>query len=798
MRFSYDWLKRHLDTEKSVYEIADELTSLGIEVEEIVDNYAHLKNFSVAKVTGLVPHHDSDHLKICTVETDDGVVTIVTGASNVRVGKKYPLAKIGTFIPNGGYKIELRKLRGIESNGMLCSADEMLIPGEYEDGLMELDDKFKVGTTIYDVLGFKDYIIDVSLTPNRGDCFGVRGIAKDLAAKGVGKLKDIKIPSIKTKGEFPYAISSDEYVSATCPVFTAVAIRNIHNIESPEWLKRFLFSAGIKPKNAIVDVTNFLSIDMARPLHAYDINLIDGETLTVKYSNAGTEFVDLKGNKHILSDSIAVLADEMSPLSILGIMGGERTMCSLNTTDIILESVYLTPEKIMASGQYLNILSDARTRFERGTDPETVILGLKLAADMIVNICGGEVSEIVSTSSYRPHLPEITFKITDFEKIMGMTFDDEKVSQILSNLGFRVTEVDPGIYTVVPTSARHDIKIKEDLLEEVARIMNYDTLKSEEFLSRPVYSVDGDSDHKFRFLNSVKKFIASNGYDEVVNYSFISDELKTLFFHNITTVEVANPISAEFMYMRPSLLPNLLCIVKKMLNYGEREVSIFEVGRVYNGDKELTNIAALAAFPDQKHNIWNDKNGKDLFDIKRDFFSLLKSLNIDIDDVLITSVNIPHYMHIARAGDVSVRGIKLGFFGEISPKILMKMGIKSPVYTYYFDFDKFFENRDVLLVKSRKFFDNKLQKVYRDFAFVFDKEIEVQKIKDSIKIDKMITDVMTFDVYRDELLGEDNVSIAFNIELEQTDGKILTDTEIQDISAKIIKSVGKIGGVLRS
>jgi len=395
-------------------------------------------------------------------------------------------------------------------------------------------------------------------------------------------------------------------------------------------------------------------------------------------------------------------------------------------------------------------------------------------------------------------LPEITFKITDFEKIMGMTFDDEKVSRILSSLGFRVVEVEPGSYSVIPTSARHDIKIKEDLLEEIARLMNYDTLKSEEFLSRPVYSKDGDAEHKFHFLNSVKKFIASTGYDEVVNYSFISDELKTLFFHADDAIEVSNPISAEFAYMRPSLIPNLLSIVQKLLNYGEREVNIFEAGQVYVGDKELTHIAALSAFPDQKHNIWNDKTEKGVFDVKRDLFSLLRVFDIDMDAVSVTTEAVPHYMHIARTGEVLVEGIKLGFFGELSPKILSKMGIKLPVYVYYLDFEKFFENRDVLLKKTKKFFDNKLQKVYRDFAFVFDKGVEVQKIKNSIKIDRRITDIMTFDVYNDDLLGEDNVSIAFNVELEQIDGKILTDEEIQDLSSKIIKSVGKIGGVLRN
>ncbi len=797
MRFAYDWLKRHLDTEKSVYEIADELTSLGIEVDEVIDNYDYLKNFSVATVKELRPHPDSDHLKICTVDTGDGIVTIVTGASNVKKGKKYPLAKIGTFIPNGEYTIELRKLRGIESNGMLCSADEMLIPGEYEDGLMELSDKLKNGTTIYDALNLHEYILDVSITPNRGDCFGIRGIAKDLAAKGVGILKDLKIPSIKTETKFPYTISSDEFVSSTCQAFTAIAIRNIHNAESPSWLQKLLISAGLKPKNVIVDVTNFMSIDMARPLHAYDINLIDGHNLTVKYSNNGTEFTDLKGNKHILNDTIAVLADELSPISILGIMGGERTMCSLNTTDIILESVYLTPEKIMAEGQYLNITSDARTRFERGTDPETVVLCLKIAADMIVNICGGEVSEIVSTSSYKPIPNAIPFKISDFEKLMGITFEDDEVISILQNLGFDITETEPGKYTAIPPSARHDIHQKEDLIEEVARVFNYDKFKENAFFVEPLVLNNSDDEVKFKLLNSVKKFLASNGYDETVNYSFISKSDKERFFRNDKLIELANPLSVEFLYMRPSLLSNMVNLTAKLLNYGEREVNIFEVGNVYSKNAENTRISAVAAFPDQIHNPWNDKNKYGIFDIKRVFFSVLSCIGIDLRLIQIRSNDVPSYMHITRTGIISVRGIDLGFFGEVNPKILSDLGIRTRVVVFDFDFDKFFNNRDVLTLSNKKFANTKLQKIYRDFAFVFDKGTEVQKIKGVICTDHRISNVITFDVYEDEVLGNDKISIAFNIEIDQADGKTLTDDDIQEISSKIIKSVGMMGGVLR-
>lgn len=799
MKFSFDWLKRHLDTEKSVFEIADALTSVGIEVESVTNTYDYLKNFIVAEVTALSDHPDSDHLHICSVFDGKTTYQIVTGASNVQKNKKYPLAPIGSLIPNGGYVIEKRKLRGVESTGMLCSAEELFIPGDYPDGLLELSNSARVGDTILNSLNLNNYIIDVSITPNRGDCFGVRGIARDLAAKGIGKLKPLTVPSIGSSFPQPVSVIVDNDASSICPIFATVVIKNIHNTESPEWLKKLLISAGINPKSAVVDVTNFLSTDIARPLHAYDFNLIAGNELKLKKSNAGTKFKDLKGNEILLNDASLVLSDDDSPMSIIGIIGGERTMCSLETTDILLESCYLNPEKIMQIGQSLNISTDARTRFERGTDSESVILGLKIAASMITEICGGEVSEINISKSYAYTPNVIDVSLDDFNNLLGTKFSIETVVETLKNLEFDVHEKDNNSISVVVPSYRHDVTIKEDLIEEVARIIGYDSISDEAFLDKPITRLMTSEERFFKTNIDIKKLMASKGYDENINYSFGSKEDHDIFAHYTQEkIEIANPINQEFSIIRSSLIPSLLKTTSKLFNYGEKFVKLFETGNIFSSsEKYTTNICGILSEKSGSHKRWNDKNSTDIFSIKSDMLDIVKLIGIDTDNIEYKTESLPDFMHPYKSALAYVKHFCLGFFGELNPIILKKFDIAEKVYVFNLVIENIIAAKNMYPAEKDNFFPSKLQNIDRDFSFIFEESVPASSILKTIKnADNHIKSVDIFDIYRDKSIGDTKKSVALSVVIQQGQSQ-MTDKDIDLISKKIEDQVASVGGVLR-
>lgn len=797
MKFSFDWLKRHLDTEKSVFEIADALTSVGIEVESVTNTYDYLKNFIVAEVTSLSDHPDSDHLHVCSVFDGKTTYQIVTGASNVQKNKKYPLAPLGSLIPNGGYIIEKRKLRGIESTGMLCSADELFIPGNYQDGLLELSNSVRVGDTILNALNLSNYIIDVSITPNRGDCFGVRGIARDLAVKGMGKLKPLKIPSIGSSFTQPISVEIDNDASNICPIFATVVIKNIHNTESPEWLKNLLLSAGINPKSAVVDVTNFLSTDIARPLHAYDFNLIAGNELTLKKANNGTKFKDIKGNEILLNDSSLILSDDVSPMSIIGIIGGERTMCSPETTDVLLESCYLNPEKIMQIGQSLNISTDARTRFERGIDPESVILGLKIAASMITEICGGEVSEINLNKSYSYTPSAIDVSLDDFNNLLGTNFQMRKIIEVLKNLEFEVTEKGNDTISVISPSYRHDISIKEDLIEEFARIIGYNLIEDKKFIDTPITRPDTDKEKFFQMNINIKKLLASNGYDENINYSFISKEEHDIFSDQ-EKIEISNPINQEFSVIRSSLVPSMLKTTAKLLNYGEKLIKLFEIGNIFStSEKYTTNICGILSEKSGSHKRWNDKNVIDIFSIKSDMFDIIKLIGSGISNIELKKDSLPDFMHPYKSALIYIKNFCLGFFGEVNPIVLKKFGITEKVYIFNLVIENIIAAKNMYPSQKKDFFPSKLQNIDRDFSFIFDESVQASSILNAIKnSDSHIKSIDIFDIYRDKNIGESKKSVALSVVIEQ--GQIqMTDKDIDLISKKIEKQASSIGGILR-
>lgn len=797
MKFSFNWLKRHLDTDKSVFEVSEALTSLGIEVEGIENTFEYLKSFKVAEVKSVANHPYSDHLHICSVFNGKETFQIVTGASNVQKCGKYPLAEVGTLIPNGKYLIEPRKLRGVESIGMLCSADELFIPGNYPDGLLELSSSAKVGDTILNALNLHDYVIDVSLTPNRGDCFGIHGIARDLAAKGIGKLIPIKFNSLKSSHAFPLNFEYEDSVFDTCPIFSILSIKNIKNVESPDWLKNLLLSAGINPKNALVDITNFVNIDMARPLHAYDMNLIDGNDIFLKHANNGCKFKDLKGNESTLDDKMTVLCDKTSPMSIVGIIGGERTMCSLETTDIILESCYLTPNKIMQTGQKLNITSDARTRFERGIDYESVILGLKVAASLIVEICGGEVSEIVSMNSYKIPRKQINLQENDFEKLVGIKINLNEIKNVLQKLEFEVTE-EKGTLNVTVPSFRSDISIKEDLIEEVLRLVGYNEIPEIPFFDLPLIKTKNQDEIKFENLINVKKLLSTLGYNETINYSFISSQDAETYFKNLKLVEIANPISNEMAFMRPSLLPNLINSMKKLLNYGENEVALSEVGSIFINEKNIqTEIAGLLTKKESSHNNWNDSSKIDVFKIKSHVLNVLKFLGVNIEKIKFDIEKIPSYMHKFRTTKIFLNDFELAMFGELNPFMLNKFGIKDRVFAFSVNYDNVINAEKIYQHSAKVFNQTKFQKIERDFAFIVDEKIPAGEMINLIKnSDKSIESIDVFDVYVGEKIGKNKKSIAITVSLDQG-SKILTDQDITKISDKIINSVKSIGATLR-
>jgi len=798
MKFTLSWLKEYLETDATLDEICDKLTFIGLEVEEVVDSASVLEPFKAVYVKNVKKHPDSDHLKVCDVEVAGGeVLQVICGAPNAKSGMKAVFAPIGSVIPTSGLKIKKSKILGVESCGMLCSGKELGL-SEEADGIIELDADVELGKTVSEIFGLDDPVVEINITPNRGDCLGVYGIARDLCASGLGKLKELKLPKIDAKFKSPINL---KVTDKDTHCFAGRYIRGVKNCESPDWMKKRLMAIGLTPISALVDITNYVLFTYGKPLHVYDAKKIKGDLVVRKAKNS-EKFIALDGDEYELDDDVTVITDAKEVLGIGGIMGGLNSGSQMETTDVFLESAMFDVVNVAKSGRKLWLESDSRYRFERGIDHDFVVKGLDIATDLVLSICGGEASEMLNSCKVDEKSRTLDFRFDKIKQVLGVEVDRKEVLRILGTLGFGLTEdaKDLNILHLEIPSWRNDVSIEEDIIEEIARIYGYDNLDSIEI---PLTKIDSqkEDEEKSNKMWQVKQKLSAKGLDEVISWAFIREDLAGEFVADNPKMKVINPISNDLEYMRPSLIPNLLSAIVKNNARGYKNLNLFEIGKIYLGSnpEEQENVIAGMRFgKTADKNIYHDERKNDIFDVKKDLMDVLEIFGFDEDSVQI-SRDAPDYYHPQRSGSVRLGKNVLGCFGEVHPVKTKAFDIKDKVNV----FELYLENLPVRRVKSgtaRSVFDvSDLQAVTRDFSFILDKDIDADKLRKLARgVNKeLIESVNLFDVYEGENIGADKKSVAFNIVI-QPKIKTMTSEEIDAISDAVVgKIVGELGGVLR-
>lgn len=793
MKFTLSWLKDFLDTNASVDEIAERLTAIGLEIEEVVDPLAAVKDLIVVSVDECVAHPDSDHLHVLKVNTGKELVQIVCGAPNARAGMKGILARPGDYVPAFGDKLKAGKIRGVESFGMMCAEDELGV-GPDHTGIIECPEDAVVGASITTVYP-SDPVFDVSITPNRGDCMSVYGIARDLAAAGLGTLKTPKhnVTVCAFKSDIKL---SNEATEIGAPFFTLREIRGVKNGASPKWMQDRLTAVGLRPISALVDVTNYFNITFGRPLHVFDADKVKGQ-ITVRSARDGEKLTALDGKEYALSDGMIVIADENGVESIAGIMGGEASGCEESTTRVLLESAYFTPESIAKTGQKLILTSDSRQRFERGVDPaSTIPFGADMAAQMIAELCGGECSELIVTGKEPERPAPIAFDPHRVEKLCGVDVPADTCKEILEKLGC-VVKPDGNLFFVVRPTWRSDISGSHDLVEEVLRIYGYDKLP-EIALPRP-NGVHGILQPKQRREVSVRRAMANRGGCQTITWSFMSSK-DAVPFRTKDAVLIANPISADLNEMRPNLLPNLVSAARSNITKGTFDGCLFEVGPQFFGFKpmEQETVACQLRFGQATPRHWAvAQRPVDVFDAKADALAALDAAEAPQSVQIVREA--PAWYHPGRSGAVKIGKTVLAYFGELHPKILKAMDVKTTVCACEVFLDRLppAKKKNGKGVKTLKL--SAFTPIFRDLAFLVDRKVDADKIVSAAKnTDKvLITDVSVFDLYEGEALG-DKKSVAIQLTIQPVE-KTMTDEEIESVCRRVVGAVGvATGATLRS
>lgn len=793
MKFTLSWLKDFLDTNASVDEIAERLTAIGLEIEEVVDPLAAVKDLIVVSVDECVAHPDSDHLHVLKVNTGKELVQIVCGAPNARAGMKGILARPGDYVPAFGDKLKAGKIRGVESFGMMCAEDELGV-GPDHTGIIECPEDAVVGASITTVYP-SDPVFDVSITPNRGDCMSVYGIARDLAAAGLGTLKtpkhNVTVCAFKSDVKL-----SNEATEIGAPFFTLREIRGVKNGASPKWMQDRLTAVGLRPISALVDVTNYFNITFGRPLHVFDADKVKGQ-ITVRSARDGEKLTALDGKEYTLSDGMIVIADENGVESIAGIMGGEASGCEESTTRVLLESAYFTPESIAKTGQKLILTSDSRQRFERGVDPaSTIPFGADMAAQMIAELCGGECSELIVTGKEPERPAPIAFDPHRVEKLCGVDVPADTCKEILEKLGC-VVKPDGNLFSVVRPTWRSDISGSHDLVEEVLRIYGYDKLP-EIALPRP-NGVHGILQPKQRREVSVRRAMANRGGCQTITWSFMSSK-DAVPFRTKDAVLIANPISADLNEMRPNLLPNLVSAARSNITKGTFDGCLFEVGPQFFGFKpmEQETVACQLRFGQATPRHWAvAQRPVDVFDAKADALAALDAAEAPQNVQIAREA--PAWYHPGRSGAVKIGKTVLAYFGELHPKILKAMDVKTTVCACEVFLDRLppAKKKNGKGVKTLKL--SAFTPIFRDLAFLVDRKVDADKIVSAAKnTDKLlITDVSVFDLYEGEALG-DKKSVAIQLTIQPVE-KTMTDEEIESVCRRVVGAVGvATGATLRS
>jgi phenylalanyl-tRNA synthetase beta chain len=798
MKTTLSWLKTHLDTSAPLGEIVERLVMLGHDVDGVDDPANALAGFKVARVVSAEQHPNADRLRVCVVDAGDGEVQVVCGAPNARTGMKGVFGPAGITVPRNGKKLEESTIRGVASRGMLMSAYELALSDDHE-GIIELPDDAPVGARYVDYAGLGDAVIDIKVTPNRADCLGVRGIARDLAAAGVGAM--IPLDETAVPGKFTSPIGIELTDLKACPLFLGRHIRGLENGPSPDWLRRRLESIGLRPISILVDITNFLTFDLNRPLHVFDAGKVKGN-FVVRFAKAGEQLLALNGREYALDPEVTAIADDNGVQSLGGVIGGQPTSCTDDTTEVFVEAALFDPVGTAATGRRLEIISDARYRFERGIDPEFTAPGLEIATRLILELCGGQASEVVIAGTVPEWRRSYTLRESRIAGLGGLSVPLEQSTKILEVLGFEVKKQGSDLAVVTPPW-RGDVVGEADLVEEVLRVRGYDDilpvpLPRETVITRPAI------DPRRRRTELVRRTLAARGLTEAVTYSFIAAAAAERFGGSQPALRLLNPISADLDMMRPSVLPNLLDAARRNADRGFPDVALFELGPLYRDDTpegQVTVAAGLRAGRLAPRD-WRDRPGEaDLYIAKADALTALAAAGAPVENIQVSG-EAPAWFHPGRSGVLRLGSTALGYFGELHPELLDAFDMKGPVAAFEAMIEavplprgaKEASSHARPLLRSSVF-----QPVERDFAFVVDRDVPAETLLRAARgVDrKLVSDIRLFDVYEGKGLPEVKKSLAIAVTLQPQDAT-LTDAEIEAFSQLLVAAVEKAtGGALR-
>ncbi|MEN5145795.1 phenylalanine--tRNA ligase subunit beta [Brevundimonas diminuta] len=797
MKFTLSWLKAHLDTEAEVDQVAEAMTMAGLEVEDVHDPIAALAPFTVARIISAERHPNADRLQVCQVETVDGMKEIVCGAPNARAGLTTIYAPIGAYVPGLGVTLVEKPVRGVVSNGMLCSGAELELADE-SDGILELSDDLQVGAPAAGVFGAEP-VIDFEVTPNRPDWLGVAGIARDLAAAGLGKLTTPEIAPVA--GAFDSPVSVTLEAPELCPVFAGRVIRGVKNGPSPEWLQQRLTAIGLRPINRLVDITNLISFDRARPLHVYDLASLSGDAIVVRAGHGDADQIEaLDGKTYAPGAADCVISDAggQRAIGLGGVMGGVSTGCSDETVDVFVESAWFDPIAIAQTGRSLGINSDAQYRFARGVDTASVVPGLELATQLILDLCGGEPST-VTVAGEAPAAPAaFAFDPSYVKRLSGMDLGEDRIFEILFALGFTVMRGSP--WSVTSPSWRRDVEGPADLVEEVARIEGYASLPDAPL--PPVAPAPGGvlSPRQAR-VRTARRALAALGYAEAVTWSFTKQSIATLFGGGDERLVLENPIAADLDCMRPSVLPNLIQAAARNAARGHADVALFEIGPIYLDDQptgQRTVIAGLIAPHADRH--WGGAGEDPLFALKGDLLAVLEDIGAPVASLQLAQGSNRDWWHPGRSARLQL-GPKnvIVEFGALHPRVLKALDADGPMLAFEIVLDSVPEPRGKG-GKARGAADlPNLMPLTRDFAFLMDEAKAVGDLTRAVAgADKaLIADVRVFDVYRGQGVPEGQKSVAIEVEI-QPRAATLAEAEIEALMAKVKAAATKAGGTLRA
>jgi phenylalanyl-tRNA synthetase beta chain len=802
MKFTLPWLKEHLDTSASLGEIVDKLTMIGLEVERVEDKAAALKPFVIADVVSAEKHPNADRLRVCLVDTGDGKpIQVVCGAPNARAGMKGVFSAPGTFIPGKNITLSVGTIRGVESRGMLLSEAELQISDDH-DGIIDLPADAPVGTPYAEWAGLSEPVIEINLTPNRPDCTGVNGIARDLGATLIGDYKE-NAPK-RIDGKFPCPVKVEIAAPELCPAFALRLVRGVKNGPSPDWLQKRLKAIGLRPINALVDITNFITYDRGRPLHVFDAKKVKGH-LTVRRAQNGETLLALDGRTYTLDNAMCVIADERAVESLAGIMGGEESGCDETTTDVLIESALWNDVNIAQTGRKLGINSDARYRFERGVDPNFTVPGLELATKLVLDFCGGEPSEIFVAGDPTAKDKVVDFPVSELPRLSGLKLPLADMRRVLEKLGFFIAGQGERVKVAVP-SWRPDVHGRADIVEEIVRIVGVDKVP-------PTPFPRGDNARKSVLTpiqlrtRKAKRALAARGLVEAVTWSFVSKREAELFGGGKPELALANPIAAELSDMRPSLLPGLITAAQRNADRGLGDVALFEVGQVFKGDRPedqftaATGIRRALAKPDGAGRHWSRATQNvDAFDAKADAFAVLAAAGAPMQALQIVPGG-PSWLHPGRSGTIQM-GPKnvIGHFGELHPRTLAALKAEGPLVGFEVVLEAIPEPKAKATRAKPALELSPFQPVERDFAFIVDGAVKAADlVRAAQSVDKkLIADVIVFDVYEGKGIDPGKKSIAIAVRMQPRE-KTMTDEEIEALAGRIVAEVQKrTGGVLRS